>query len=548
MDYPGDSIVVDGVTYLLPADLPALQTIVENAKANNEIICLRGAAHSFPLIKTLEKGAASGRAYTYVMLSKLNQVKIDTTPSANAPYGTVWAQAGCHLGIDPWDPTGISTLENSLLYQMDQAGVAFNDLGGITHQTIGGFLSTSSSGGSTQFSFDNSLLSIDIMHYGANGAEIKTFTRPADNNPDDPFFGLGVASIGLFGIIVSATFICSKQFYILGSETTAKVEDCEIDLFGNGTPTKPSFQTFLEQKQTPESTDIYPYSRMMWWPQAGIQKTVLWKAMQTDLAGAEAWAKKGYSAMKKPPAEPWPSLKLYEEVPWIDGSPTLATIGADIMFSAIGNWPNWLLDSLGDTLEYKAIKDTVEATFYPKIFPWILNNIFMTDGIQYFSDNGWSGLPMDNQMSDKLFPVWFTELWIPIDQAQNVMNTMQTYYNGGCPATGFFSVEIYAAPSSTFWLSPAYGTDVIRIDLFWFGNNAGDPAEFYQNFWSLLAPYNFRPHWGKYLPDPAGAQGIAYLKSLYPKWDNWMALRAEMDPYNLFLNDYWSAHLGIPNT
>lgn len=93
---------------------------------------------------------------------------------------------------------------------------------------------------------------------------------------------------------------------------------------------------------------------------------------------------------------------------------------------------------------------------------------------------------MDNQMSDKLMPVWFTELWIDIHQSEEIMNTIDLS----------FSCEICAAKRNHFWLSPSYQQDVIRIDIFWFGHNQGDPATFYQSFWDLLAPYNYRPHWG----------------------------------------------------
>ncbi|MBO0769380.1 MAG: hypothetical protein J2O48_11915, partial [Solirubrobacterales bacterium] len=33
----------------------------------------------------------------------------------------------------------------------------------------------------------------------------------------------------------------------------------------------------------------------------------------------------------------------------------------------------------------------------------------------------------------------------------------------------------------------------------------------------------------------------AYL----PRWQNWLALRAECDPDNVFLTEYWRARLGL---
>lgn len=533
-----DSLTVDDglnrVTYWLPASNDEVIQLVNGAKASNEIICLRGAAHSFPLISNLESGSSSGKVYKYVMLSKMYDVHIEGN--------IVKVQAGAHLGPDPWDPTGISTLENSLLYQLDQKNLALPDLGGITHQTVGGFLSTGSSGGSTQVSFEDALMSIDIINCDAEkGATLRTFTRPADANPDDPFFGAGVATMGLFGVIVSATFKCVPKFYIKGDEATTTADNCAIDLFGAGGSGKLSLADFCKRTQ---------YTRLVWWPQINVTKMVVWQAQQTDEKGANEWAAQAYKKMGLP-VQP---LKPYQEVPYVGGSPILATAGADILFTAIGTWPKWLFDLLGDTVEYRALTATVKDMFYPLILPKILDIFVALDtpdnankGPQQFADLWYTGIPMDNQMSDKLMPVWFTELWIDIAETQNVMTTLLDFYNASTENTGAFSCEIYAAKNNEFWLSPSYNKDVIRIDVFWFANNSGSPVPFYEKFWALLSKYNFRPHWGKYLPAANSEQGIAYLKSNYPKWNKWMQLRQLMDPHQVFVNDYWREHLGIPS-
>ena len=125
------------------------------------------------------------------------------------------------------------------------------------------------------------------------------------------------------------------------------------------------------------------------------------------------------------------------------------------------------------------------------------------------------------------------------------MQDLKAFYGEDPSNAGTFSCEIYAAQSNNFWLSPSYSTDVIRIDVFWFGNNIGNPADYFSKFWERLAKFNFRPHWGKYLPDAKSTLGVEYLKSLYPKWQDWKDLRHSMDPGEIFVNDYWRDHLGI---
>ncbi len=501
--------------YSLPKNVDEVIALVKTARANNEIICLRGAAHSIPLINTLEKGV-SGRKYRYVMLSNMNKIT-----SFDTKKGIITAEAGIHLGLDPSDPTGISTLENSLLYQMDKKGWAFSDLGGITHQTLGGFISTGSSGGSTAFSFHDSILSLDMICCTANGVEKVTFKRPNPDNPDDPFYG-ALISLGVFGIIVSVTLQAVPSFNIVGQESITTVKDCEIDIFGRGTKTRKSFRKFLETTT---------YSRCVLWPQANVQKMVVWCATPVK-------PKKGF----KP--------KPYQEVPWIANSPLPASLGADMLFTAMGRWPDWLSDVMpADSPEYAQVKGMVESQFYDAILPMITETLVPVNppsGPQKFQDHSWSGLPMDNQMNDKVMPVWFTELWIPISKTQVVMKALKKFYAQGPKQTGAFCCEIYAAKKSNCWLSPSYGSDVVRFDVFWFGNNKENPGDaFYPQYWKALAPFGFRPHWGKFLPDPKGAQGVRYLKKQYPKWNNWMKLRKQLDPHGLFLNDYWRAHLGV---
>ena len=553
-----DTIIVNGATYWLPENNNDVITLVNEASNNNEIICVRGSGHSFPLIGDLEteQKSSTGKTYKYVMLAKMYGVQM-------LDANTVKVQAGCHLGVDPFDPTGISTVENSLCYYLDNLGTATNnpslnralpDLGGITHQTVGGFLSTASSGGSTQFSFEDAIVSVDVVTCQAGQAAVTTFTKPASGDLNDPFYAVGIASMGLFGVIVSATFSCIPQFYIEGSETIEYADKCSlINLFGTS-PELPNMQTFLEQTE---------YTRLMWWPQQNnvpktdLSRMVTWQAKRTDKAGAEAQAKHAYELMGVTPPPCADGLKPYEEVPYFLGSPIPANIAANLLYTAIGQWPTWLKDLFGDEhyLEYGVVKALVEINYATKIFPAIMD-IFVTvdtptninKGPQLFSDRWYTGLPMDNQMSDKLMPVWFTELWIDINQSEQVMDTLKAYYDAQPITIDLsFSCEIYAARQNNFWLSPSYQQDVIRIDVFWFGYNQGDPATFYQSFWDLLAKFNYRPHWGKYIPDTVNSKpGVTYISEQYPKWNDWMTLRNTMDPKQVFVNDYWRGKLGIP--
>ncbi|HEX4375081.1 MAG TPA: D-arabinono-1,4-lactone oxidase, partial [Puia sp.] len=192
--------------------------------------------------------------------------------------------------------------------------------------------------------------------------------------------------------------------------------------------------------------------------------------------------------------------------------------------------------------------DAITAAFYPYILPAILDVFVKIGEDQKFQDYWYTGLCMDNNIDDKLMPVKFTELWIPMSKAQQVMLALQTFYgvNGeNTDNTGYFSIEIYGAKASNFWMSPSFGSDMIRVDVFWFANTNKDPVQtLFQNYWNALESLEFRCHWGKYLPLTVnGNPGGAYLLSQYPNFDKWNAIRKSFDPNNVFVTEYWQNQL-----
>jgi hypothetical protein len=176
--------------------------------------------------------------------------------------------------------------------------------------------------------------------------------------------------------------------------------------------------------------------------------------------------------------------------------------------------------------------------------------------IQGFCDRGFMGLPLDNQMDDLLMPTWFTELWVPFTpgdgRIQDTIARLRRCFDadrtaqGAYAATGAFAFELYVAKrDDTFFLSPASGNHAFRVDVFWFGNNRGNPVtDFYPRFWNALEPLGYRLHWGKFLPSPDAASPNRLTKH-YPHWDRWNAVRARVDPHGLFMTRYWREHLGL---
>jgi hypothetical protein len=112
--------------------------------------------------------------------------------------------------------------------------------------------------------------------------------------------------------------------------------------------------------------------------------------------------------------------------------------------------------------------------------------------------------------------------------------------------TGPYCIELYAtAGSERFFLNPAYGNvPCLRVDVFWFGRNVGDPRDFFQQFWEKLAPLSYRLHWGKFLPRPTQKPG-GDLPSGYPRFAQFKKVQRELDPKGIFVTDYWNDLLDL---
>jgi hypothetical protein len=153
---------------------------------------------------------------------------------------------------------------------------------------------------------------------------------------------------------------------------------------------------------------------------------------------------------------------------------------------------------------------------------------------------------------DTIIRLDFTEIWIPVEKSQAVIDIMQDMFKKNPKAAGSFAVELYGSKASPFWMSMSHDCDVIRIDPIWWHYNEGSIREYFAYFWdALLGIEGARLHWGKWLPLPGQKCGDVvfnkeWMTRVYPKYVEWMKLREESDPDQIFVSPYWRGILGIP--
>jgi D-arabinono-1,4-lactone oxidase len=489
----------------------------------------------------------------------------------------VEAEAGIHLGADPSDPTGKATLETSLLWQLAQEkGWTLQDTGGISHQTVSGFTATGSSGGSVKYSANRNLWGFRIVD---GRGEVHEVTRE-DEDPE--LFYAMCPNLGLLGVVSTIILECVDAFNIKGQEATTTVETCPADIFGEGgEPNRPSLAQFLQD---------HDFARLEWWPQRGADRILTWQAER--IQPEPNFEPKPYTEFgDDPETEQYLFGLLFTIVGNLDDlSQAKAKLEDDFdqlqkVLELLGEKDLGPLgEALGKALA-AAIKLGVDAAItllepmaptikreLPSFFPNLVDVFVPLDADkegaekgqpQYFQDWGWRGLPMDNQASDVLLPTEFTEAWVPLSRAPEAMRLLRDYFDQPKEAsealvrTGTFAWELYAVMRERFWLNAAYsdGEDewregALRIDVYWFTENAADPVEtLFAGFWSMLrdAEMPFRLHWGKF--QPAYAEGdrswVEFFHSQYPRWDDFLSLRAERDPNNIFLTDYWRDRFGL---
>ncbi|NUP05941.1 MAG: FAD-binding protein [Polyangiaceae bacterium] len=601
----------EGRTYEHPSSEEEIRDIVRACAAERRPLRVIGAGHSEPA----SIGPASART---LMLDRMRRVSVTGTDGGEP---LVEVEAGCHFGKDPYDPTGTSSWSNSLNAFLLSAGYALPDLGGISHQTIGGFLSTGSSGGTTRYGLADAIERIRFVD--GTGQVHEVSRTDSISKGRDLFHAVGV-SMGLLGVVTKVWFRLEPSFAIAGQQRTRTVAETPIDFFGDK-PGAISFQDYLRDT---------PYTRLLWWPQAGFDRMVVWQAQRmvpppgftpkpyeelgraarlASLAGCLFYTVLGnledvtvvpaklaefYKQLddelerdmdpNAPPQSSAPCQRYsVDEVLSYLGrgiregmkkrAPSGQTVGdlfggttiLDKLEHHIGKIVGRAIEdvvsdvivaivklSLDAALDNDLAKETARwvNTRLDEVIDGVLNLFVPLDGDkppQIFQDTWMCGLPMDNQMDDRLWPTVFTELWVPLHRAQAAMARMRDFYAAGGDRkrsfqnTGSFSCEIYGARRNRFWMSPAFDTDVVRFNVFWFGNNAEDPsAAFFPRFWELLKPLEFRPHWGKALPRPA-AEYAQYYRSVFPRLDDFLLLRDKLDPSGVFATPYWREHLGF---
>lgn len=109
------------------------------------------------------------------------------------------------------------------------------------------------------------------------------------------------------------------------------------------------------------------------------------------------------------------------------------------------------------------------------------------------------------------------------------------------PHPVMFPVEVRVAAADDIWLSTGYGRDSAYVAIHQY---TGLPyQDYFDRFESIVAEVAGRPHWGK-----LHSLDAARLRPLYPRFEDFRRIRAEVDPEGRFGNPYLARVLDEPVT
>ncbi|GAB7044832.1 MULTISPECIES: D-arabinono-1,4-lactone oxidase [Catenuloplanes] len=130
-----------------------------------------------------------------------------------------------------------------------------------------------------------------------------------------------------------------------------------------------------------------------------------------------------------------------------------------------------------------------------------------------------------------------TEYLLPATHALEALEAVDAIRDRIAPVLQISEVRTIAADD--LWLSPSHGHDSVAIHFTWHPD-AEAVAPVVTALEERLAPFGARPHWGKvFSTDPAA------LRARYPRFDDFLALRADLDPSGKLLNPMLSRYFDL---
>ena len=161
----------------------------------------------------------------------------------------------------------------------------------------------------------------------------------------------------------------------------------------------------------------------------------------------------------------------------------------------------------------------------PRLRQLVLGTYMKTLGDEVTVENSWK-----NYASERNVRFNEMEYHLPRENGLQALREVRTALEAQHPEV-FFPIEVRFVKGDDIWLSPFYQRDCCSIAVHRYFDE--DYTPYFRTIEPIFRKYHGRPHWGK-----LNSLQQQDFRSLYPRWDDFAAVRREMDPQGRFLNPY----------
>ena len=176
-------------------------------------------------------------------------------------------------------------------------------------------------------------------------------------------------------------------------------------------------------------------------------------------------------------------------------------------------------------MQLKSLRDSLK--WFTPLRRWLLKRAIANEPTENVIGESWDLLASERN-------VRFNEMeyHLPVERGLEALEEVRHYIETKRPDV-FFPFEARQTKSDSAWLSPFNGGNRISVAVHCYHKDAYDFL--FTDIEPIFQKYGGRPHWGK-LNSMTSAQARAW----YPDFENFAALRRELDPDGRLLNGYLS--------
>lgn len=190
-------------------------------------------------------------------------------------------------------------------------------------------------------------------------------------------------------------------------------------------------------------------------------------------------------------------------------------------------WRSRLEDDLLGNGVFEAVNRIGAAR--PSLVPTLNRLSARALGSREFADDSWKVF-----CSSREVRFVESEYAVPRQSVEAVLTELRAWFaRTGAPVS--FPVEVRFTAADDVWLSTAHERDNAYVAVHQY--HRVDPWPLFTAFEAIVAEHEGRPHWGK-----VHTLGAERLRALYPRFDDFRAVRDRLDPDRVFTNEH-VAHL-----